>query len=285
MGENSKRNGTDIEKVQGVNADYLAQYVEQDTSLDALKEHRVVPRVKVIQPTSDMQLKKNFGEGTVIVRPGDALISKFEAEPAEFDFVPLFFFVEWAKWRDLKDKSGSPILDRTHDAGSDMAMRAKDADLRQEVYEGDERLPDNEKRYYRYVEHLRFIGLIYGDHPLVGTPITLSFERGEWGQGKNFISAIMLRRQQVNDKPIQIPLWAQVWTFSSKFRNPDADRKWFGLDFEPAEIPIIPQEEAANLHAMHKEFAELFEQQRLTVQDEHTDPDVDEEATKAHEDF
>lgn len=285
MGQTSKRNETEITKVQGTNPDYLAQYIEQDTSLDTLKEHRVVPRLKIIQPTSDQALKKSFGEGSAIVRPGDALICKFEDEPDSFEFVPLFFFVEWAKWRDLKDKTGNPIIERTHDAGSSIAQKAKNANLREEMYDGDEKLPEKERRFHRYVEHLRFIGVIHGDHPLTGIPVTISFERGEWGQGKNFISAVMLRRQVVNNKPIQVPLWAQIWTFSPKFRNPDADRKWYGLDFQPSEISLIQEDQAPSFHELHKEFAELFEQQRLTVQDEHVDPDVDAEAVKANEDF
>ena len=175
----SSRTETAIKKV-GVNPDYLAQYVEKDNSLDTLREYRVVPRFKIIQATTDTELKKNFGEGSIIIRPGDALICKFEEKPESFDFVPLFFFVEWAMWRDLKG-TGPMILDRSHDPTSELATKSKRADTRKELYPGHEEYQDKDKLYNSYVEHLRFIGVIYGDHPLVGTPVTLSFERGEWG--------------------------------------------------------------------------------------------------------
>lgn len=281
----ASRTDTAINKVEGVDPNYLQKYIEEDKSLDNLKEHRVVPRLKIIQPTTDTDLKRNFGEGTVIVRPGDAMICKYQEEPESFDFVPLFFFVEWAKWADLRATSGPMILDRSHDPTSELAVKSKSFEKRTEVYEGHDKLPENERNYYRYVEHLRFIGIIYGDHPLVGTPVTLSFERGEWSQGKNFISAVTLRRQTVEGASQPIPLWAQVWTLQPKFREPDASRKWYGFGFTPADPTIIASDEAEAMMALHTEFKTLFEQQRLMVQDEPTEPSVDEAAVKAHKDF
>lgn len=281
----SNRTETAIHKVEGIDPNYLQKYIEEDKSLESLKKHRVVPRLKIIQATSDTDLKKTFGEGTVIVRPGDAMICKYEDEPAFFHFVPLFFFTEYAKWADLKANSGPMIIERSYDQAGELAIKAKDFTKRNELYDNHDQLPENERHYYRYVEHLRFIGLIYGDHPLVGTPVTLSFERGEWGQGKNFISAVTLRRQTVEGKPVAIPLWAQVWKLMPKFREPDAARKWYGFGFEPAEQSIIPQDEAESMLALHKEFKNLFEQARLTVQDEPTEPTVDEAAVKANKDF
>jgi len=281
----ASRTETAINKVEGVDPNYLQKYIKEDKSLDTLKEQRVVPRLKIIQATSETDLKTNFGEGTVIVRPGDAMICKFENDPRSFDFVPLFFFIEWAKWADLRAGSGPMILERTHDPASELAIKSKNFDTRMEVYEGHDKLPEPDRHCYRYVEHLRFIGLIHGDHPLVGTPVTLSFERGEWGQGKNFISAVTLRRQKVNDVSQPVPLWAQVWTLQPKHRAPDASRKWYGFGFEPANPSLIREDEAEAMSALHAEFKDLFAQQRLTVQDEPTEATVDEAEVKANKDF
>jgi len=274
--QSNARMETNVVKVQGVDPNFLAKYTEEDHSLDTLKEHRIVPRLKIIQAPSDINLKAAFGEGSLIVRPGDTLICKFNAEPKTFKFVPLFFFVEYAKWLDLKDansKVKGPIVERVFDSTSPIAIKAKDPNKRREVYEGYEHKPENEKYYYRYVEHLRFIGLIYGEHPLVGTPITLSFERGEFSQGKNFISAIMLRRQMIDGQSKQVPLWAQVWQFSVQFKAPDANRKWYGLKFEAADPSIIQESEAEAMRTLNKEFKELFNQQRLLVQEDVADED------------
>ena len=276
----AKRTDTDIDKVP-TNPNFLDAYTEEDTSLDALKEHRTVPRFKVIQPTTEEELKNTFGVGSAIVRPGDTLICKHSGNTTmqaleSFDFVPLFFFVEWNKWRDLKG-TGDMVLDKSFDPSSDVAVRSKNKDTRKEAYPGQEAMADNDanKMYYQYVEHLRFIGTIYGDHPLAGTPVTLSFERGEWGQGKNFISAVSLRRRQTTDaetgekiaKPI--PLWSQVWRMKTVYHNPDALRKWYGFSFEAATPnSVIKESEAAAMFGLHKEFKELFEASRLSVQDD-----------------
>lgn len=278
------RTETSIKKVD-VNPDYLAKYLEEDNSLESLNEYRVIPRFKIIQATTDNELKKNFGEGSVIIRPGDAMICKFEEEPLSFDFVPLFFFAEWATWRDLKG-TGAMILGRSHDPTSEIAMKSKRAETRRELYDGHENYEEKDKLFNSHVEHLRFIGVIYGDHPLVGTPVTLSFERGEWGQGKNFISAVSLRRQVIEGKSIKVPLWAQVWKLSSVHHAPDQTKKWYGFHFEAAEPSIILPEEAKDMMALHTEFKELFDKSRLMVQDEDSGSEsADDASVKATKEF
>jgi len=282
--QNAARMESMVKKVEGVDPNYLAKYIVEDTSLQELKEHRIVPRLKIIQATSNNDLKRQFGEGSVIVRPGDALICKYKDEPKSFQFIPTFFFVEFAKWGDLKAKSNIPIIERTYDPISIIAKKAKNPNKRSELYEGHEHLPEPEKHYYRYVEHLRFIGLIYGDHPLVGTPITLSFERGEYNQGKNLISAIMLRRQIIDGMSKQVPLWAQIWNLSVQFKEPDASRKWYGFKFEVADPSIIRESEAETMKNLHQEFKRLFEQQRLLVDEDNIEESVDGEV-KATDNF
>lgn len=264
------RTSSAIKKVNGVDPNFLADFVKDDHSLDDLKEHRQVPRIKIIQGTTEKELKKTFGEGSAVLRPGDALICKHDEEPKSFFLVPVFFFVEFAKWRDLKG-SGPNVLERNWDPTSDVARRSRDVKKRFEIYSGQEGLDEKDQLRYRYVEHLRFVSVLYGDHPLVGTPVTLSFERGEFGQGKNFISAISLRRQIVNDKPVAVPLWAQVWKISTLYHDPEQDKKWYGFQFEPADPPICLPEQAKGLKALHLEMKDLFEKQRLLVQDEQPD--------------
>lgn len=282
MSEEQKRTETAINKVP-VNPDYLAKYIEQDTSLDVLKKHVIVPRFKILQATTNNDLLKNFGVGSCIVRPGDTLVAKYGEEPSTFEFVPLYFMTEYAKWRDLKG-SGPMILERSVDPGSELARKAASSDLRKELYPGMDGVPEDNKMYYSYVEHLRFIGVIYGDHPLAGTPVTLSFERGEWRQGKNFISAVSLRREIVNGESKEVPLWAQVWKFSILHHTPTQDKKWYGFSFEAAEPNLVALDDAESMRLLHEQYKDLAAKQQLTVQDdEQTSPDT--AAVKANEDF
>lgn len=288
MAKTGKRNETAIEKVDGSEPNFLAKYVDQDTSLDALKGYRVVPRLKVIQPTTSDDLRSTFGLGSVVIRPGDVLVCRANEDPKVFSFVPLFFFAEFCKWRDLKQAGqGSNVLERSFDPTSIVAKKSRNSKTRFELYEGHENRPEREQCKYRYVEHLRFIGVIYGEHELTGVPVTLSFERGEYGQGTNFISAISLRRMRVDNVPKPMPLWSQVWDFSMIYHNPDPMKKWYGFKFEPAEPSTIEEGDAEFMFGQHKELKELYEKQRLLVDD---DDVPDEETTdpgsvKGHSEF
>jgi len=264
------RNETDLTQVGGNANSFLAGFVEQDTSMDGMEEYRILPRFKVIQPTSDQTLKKTFGEGTAIIRPGDAVIWKDTDPP--FKFVPQFFWVEFCKWADLRDKENRMIMETTYDPLSDIAKKAKDYEARHEVYPGMESKPDKDQFKFRYVEHLRFCGIIYGDHEFAETQVVLSFERGEFNQGKNFISAIKMRKQKIVVDEVEtsapIPLWAQIWQFSVGFREPDANRKWYGFDFTSANPSVINAGDADKFFEIHKALKDLHEKNRLRVDDD-----------------
>ena len=261
-------------KVSGVDANFLAQYVEQDSSLQGMDEYVILPRLKILQQMSDPTLKKQFGEGSAIIRPGDALVWKDGDQP--FLFVPHFFYVEFAKWADRRDKENPAVIARTFDPTSEIAKCARDPNRRFEIYADQEKKKtDQEKFRYRYVEHLRFPGVIYGDHPLTGTPVVLSFERGEFGTGKNFISGIKLRRQAVEvnglTKNIAVPLWSQVWAIAVTLHG--TDPQWYGFSFSVPEVTLIQPEEAEEHRSAHLSLKEVYEQNRLRV-------DGDEEETE-----
>lgn len=240
--------------------------VETDDSLASLQTHVIVPRIKIIQQMSDSGLKEQFGEGTCIVRPGDTVLSH---SGESFMFVPLFFFVEYCKWSDRKDTSNPMIVARSFDPSSDIAKRSQSSELRFELYEEDIKVKPEKQRRYRYVQHYNFVGVVFGEHNLAGTEVTLSFSRGEHGQGKNFITACTMRRQELDIEEgktvrVPVPLWAQVWALTPSLRNRN-EQKWFGLDFLPGEPSIIPEELVEKHQTRHLELREAFDQRRLIV--------------------
>lgn len=247
---------------------WLTQHVEEDTSTEAMQEYRVLPRVKVIQAMTDQVLKDAFGEASAIMSPGNELII---TKDESFLFVPVFFFTEFCKWSDLKDKNNPTILERSFDKAGELARRSRNKDTRTEEYSGGFKA--------RYVEHLNFAGFIYGDHPHAMTPIALSFSRGEFSRGRQYVNAIQLRKIDMK----QVPLWAQVWSISVGFRDL-GDKKWFGLDPINPEVPYIQQDEAEFFHAAHDELKDFYKKQKLFVDREdesHTEDVLD---TTIHED-
>lgn len=235
--------------------------VQDDKSLDSMAEFMIVPRLKIVQGSAATELKERFGEGSVIIRPGDAMV--VDPDEGGFLFVPHFFFVEYCKWSDYKDKDSNAILDRTFDPTHDVAKRSMDPDKRDEVYEGDDKKPAKSQRFYSYVQHFCWPGVIYGNHPLAGTPVVLSMERGEFGNGRNFITAIQMRRHEVDGERVKVPLWAQVWSLKVSERPATVANSWLGFDFEAQ--GVITDGEAEQFRDDHLELARLHEENRLRV--------------------
>ena len=266
----SKRTETSIQKIGGVDPSFLVPHIEDDDSLDSMQQYRILPRIKIVLGSSSADLKSQFGEGVALIRPGDAVVCG-KGELDSFLFNPQFFYVEWCKWADLKDKDSPMILERSFDPDSDLAKCAADPERRFEVYEGQESKGDKAMKY-RYVQHFRFPGAIYGtEHPLGGTSFSMSFERGEFYQGSNFISAIQLRTfVGSNGIPQRLPLWSQVWEFKVSLRE-RGGYNWYGFDFQPPEVPIIQPHEKDAALAAYEALKEAHAKKRLLTEE----PDQD----------
>lgn len=232
-----------------VDPTFLTEYIAEDNSTESMAEYRVLSRLRLIQALSPSDIKELGPEGTVILTPGNQVVMR----PGEsVEFVPIYQYTEFVKWADRRDKNAeNPVAERTMDRTSPLAQRARDFDNRFEQYEGG---PKGKPYQYQYVEHINFVGMIYGDHELAMTPIAISFAKGEAKTGMNFCSSILMRK--VGGK--QAPLWATVWRFVANERHKD-DWRWWGLDFSNPGQPYITEDEAPDFLALHKEFKELFE--------------------------
>lgn len=263
----------EITKIAGTNANFLAQY-QDDTSLQAMEQFMIVPRLKIIQAMTATDLKTQFGEGSVIVRPGDTLVWKFPEDPP-FIFNPHFFYTEYCEWSDRRDNENPAIRRRTFDPTHEIARRSQDKNLRFKVYEGDEKLDPQKQKKIRYVQHFVWLGQIYGDHALADTCVAMSMEKGEHTQGRNFISAIQMRRMEVGGEGtpterVRVPLWAQLWALKPALRESESN-KWFGFDFSPPDRTIILPEEADACRAGHLKLSKLHEENKIRV--DHGDND------------
>lgn len=278
--------GRDMVKVSAPvgTPEYLQKYLETDTSLDSMQQYRVVPRLKVVQGTSSEELQANAGIGAIVLTPGNTVVAalsddKKDRHSIPFNFVPILFFTEFLKFRDLKDKEGGAmIMERTFDPGSELAKKAKDSKKRKEEY--GEPYKDKETGQMRRfsaanVEALNFPGFIYSpEHPLKGQIVTLVFQRGEFTVGTNFISSITMRR---------IPLWSQVYTLFTTFRPKSAEKKWWGIDAKPAEVPTIAGEEVEFFKTTHDELKAQWDKKMLVVDrsDADGEPQTEEGADEA----
>lgn len=249
----SKRNETTtaITRVEPPKA--LMELAREDQSLIELREYRSVPRVKAVQAMSK-GLRETHNEGDLVLVPSNVCVAKRESQG--FLFVPLFFFPEFMTWKDIRDTSPDVpmIMGRSFDRQGEIAKKAIDPKLRTEEYG---------KFKMRHVEHLTFIGVIYGEHELTGTPISLSFSRGEYRAGRDFINRIMLRKMD----GVNIPLWGQVWRVQPVHRK-TAQYDWEGFDCVGTEPAFIKDDEVPVFRALNEEFKKLFSESRIRVERE-----------------
>lgn len=245
--------GTEVTKVV---PSFLETIAADDTSVEDLKGYRVLSRIKVVQAMSEAWAKEQFGEGAVVLQPGNAEVASAHAP---FLFVPLFFFVEFISWKDRRDQGGSPIEARSFDKAGEIARKSRDSESRWEPYGGG---PKSDPYKLRHVEHLNFAGVIYGDHPLGMTPVAMSFAKGELSVGKNLCSAALLRKVGAHTAP----LWSQVWEFSTATRDRGGN-SWWGIDFSnpTANSPWIEEEEVETFKAFHDDLRSLHDASRLAV--------------------
>lgn len=276
---------------QRVGADapsWLADVARSDESLSQVKKYRRLGRLKIVQgnsPSAKARIKQ-FGEGAVITQPGESLVAK-PKEP--FCFVPLFMFTEFCQWKDRDDESKDVpmIVERTFDELSRVAQCARDKNRRREYYGPTDAEHPGGKYQYRYVEHLCFPGIVYSG-PLAGTPVTISFEKGEFMRGNDWCSAIMLRR--VGDAIA--PLWTQVWELRSGdgedgHRNPQYE--WWGFNYSTPDLTAVPDpadpdrdrgpfilfSEVDAYRRMHEDLREKYAAQELEVDRSDADEDVE----------
>lgn len=250
--------GRDLAKIDAPNGipSYLAEMAQEDTSLEGLGEHRVLPRFKVVQALSATEIVDQFGVGSVILTPGRALAMKYNSKEKvseSIKFVPLLFFPEYVKIADLNDKKSPTIMDRTFNKNSDLARKAKSPtkEGRQEKYEGG---------VAKYCEHLCFPGIIYSGI-LKGQVAVLQFARGEHSTGTNFITYLSIKKA---------PIWCQVFNLTSRFRERGAN-KWHGIDIkapEAQEEQFVTEEESDFFQNAHKELKELQAKNLIVVENE-----------------
>jgi len=280
-----KRKDTEVVKV-APEPEFLTNYVEDDHSLETLERIKVLNRLAVIQSNSKREKKEAYGEGSLAIpAAGSIVATKGEA----FDFVPVFFFEEFCLWSDQDDTQSRMIIERSMDPTSELAQRSMDFDRMRENYtlseSGEQLVSDSAEAPFtrRYVHHLNFFGVVYGDHPLKGTPVVVSFNRSDYKTGERLVQMLKMRRLS-NGK--RAPMWSAVLSLSVGDREDKKGHEWYGIDFANAENPWVEAQDADMLKAMSEEMLEDWKNDRIGVgHEEASDKTVEAEVGDGGEEF
>lgn len=227
----------------------LPDYLRDQTpvGLETVRATVTLGRIKVLQAQTDPDLVKQFGIGSVIVRPDNVLVAKFE-EP--FVVVPLFRWDSWAKWSDANDKTpGAGLLAETFNANDEIAVKARNMATRVEPYPTDPRMS------YRYRANINFaVRIDTGE--AAGIVAALTFTSGGYTVGVR-LNNYLARRN--------VHLFANRIELASGQRINANKQTWQQLDFGTPEQAFVTKEQVHVLHEAHDNLAKAFAAKLVSI--------------------
>lgn len=251
--------------VETLDVSYMEEFVQEDDSLDGLKEYFIPSVLKKLEANSNpKELVEEHGAGSIIITPQNECIWGKGDKP--FQFVPILFTPVVRKWLDFDDPEGPSVVDFSFDMASQLAKMARNAGQRNSEEYGGKGFK------YQHVEHLMFTGVIYdGEH--AGTQCMMSFERSGHFKGKAFSSAIRSRKITINGIQQSQPMWSQVWGIEL-IEKSNSQGRWHALNFRIVQPTIIDKQYVKPFKELYDTWKEMQEKRQITFVDETTANDV-----------
>jgi hypothetical protein len=189
-------------------------YMREAAAPDSILRQYVKPsRLKILQDQRSADYS-NFRPGSCILSPGMIPLTEDAGQP--FMIVPLLFYPEFCTINPVAMKGILPMVrDRTLSQASPIARKAQSAATREEP------CPENPQHKLRHVEYLNFIVLVLVEG-FMGTPVLLSFSKGEHRTGQAFASQIVMRAAPMHGCLFK----AEV----PRTKRSNTKGSWYGLD-------------------------------------------------------
>lgn len=254
--------------------EYLAD--EAGVGLEDTARLITPPRMRIVQAQSRAPLSDLFNVGDTVIVPQNELVAPLPYDggrPAEqgedFLITPLFFYVEFLVWNDIKlQATEESVLNRTTDPEDEIALKARNPKLWKEAH------PNGKADYFiRYSEHLNFIVTIENENSDVrGLPIVMSFNGAEHRTGANFLALLKMRRA---------PLYGCTFNVATG-RRENSKGNWYGWDItnpKDGSPRWVPANKIDAYRELYHEMKEAFESNMLA-----TEYDVEENTSSAPKD-
>lgn len=226
----------------------------QGKASSAAADNQPKPRIKLIQGSSKIELKKQFGEGAVVLSPDNTLLGKAE-DP--FVAVPLFLYETYELHADINDKTTAMVvLESTTDPRSNLARQclAVTPEARTRKY-GD--------GFTAKANHVLNAVLMLDDGQF--GVASWKIKGGGSRSGKKF-AGIIARREQ-----------SGVWCYMNRlaFKSAPVEANgysWWTLTADnPESNPFIPEADIEKYKAMHDQLERMHSAGGIAVQAETAD--------------
>lgn len=192
------------------------------------------PRLRIVQPSSDIAAEGKLSPGIVYEDVGDsAILEKDEMT----EFLIAFWFKSWVEWGDID--SGEGIIETSSDPKSALAARCARSEKKE----------TNKGPQLAVTEYHNFIVMLR-DEP--GKLYQLSCFRTGHKHGRKLLNMARMREK---------PIYAGCYTLSSDFKQKDA-YKWYEWAFDNS--GWVTEEEFEFLKVKHDELRALHETSRIS---------------------
>lgn len=212
--------------------DFMA--ADKGMGTEVLSQFVRPPYLKIVKNMSK-ETKKLFGEGSAVLMPNKQLIVE---AGGSFQFVPLFFFVEYCAMNPWQLKDTLPMVrERSFDRDSALARKCRGGPKTWK-----EPCPEDPegKLNISNREVLNFI-VALKDVELVKQPVVMSFMGGEHKPGR-LLSALIQGRNA--------PLFGCVFRATTALHQYAGDNEDWGLNFENGDPAFVTDPEE---YAIYKE--------------------------------
>lgn len=234
-------------------------------SMSLLKQYIVPPRIKIVQPQAKAPFSELFKEADLVVMPVMKRLwggYDHQNQVPAFHFVPILFWPEWVSWNPYGSNLPA-IRDRSFSRTSEIALKARNPDTRQELCKEYPKHLDGKDAYVKHQEHLNYLILVLGDGEFADLPLIMSFSSGEHRAGTNFNALVQSRRTK--------SLYGCQFSATVR-RRENKVGKWYGIDIDnPAEGSgvdpfVMDRERYEQLGRLHTEYASYMRDDLIQTQ-------------------
>jgi hypothetical protein len=219
--------------------DNLPAHMRSDSpeGLENVGHYQSRQTLKIVQPTSQIELVDEFGVGSVITKPGEILVA---TKGEDFTATTLGFFPSAQKCGDYNDGAQDGKFEEVFDPAHPYFARAEDRNRRFESYG-----PNGEFRR-EYLVALNYALFIRRGN-LDGELVRLTYSRGSAQTGRNLNAQIKRRGSD------GISVYGNTFKFHTSIETKGGN-SWFTLNHELIPDWAETEEVYAELREMHKEF-------------------------------
>jgi len=250
--------------------DFLS--AEEKLGVEGIGAYIRPPRFKTIQPQAKGEFAEKFNKGDIVLLPNMEVcfpvLTNEQGKPQErgtvFNFVPIFFFVEYCTWNPIQMNGLDAIRERTFDKNSEVARKARDKTTWLEP------CPENKEFNIRHCEHLNFFLVPTSPCIAQGQLVVMSFSRGTYRDGGQLLQLIKTRDASI---------FGMQFEANSRFRK-NAKGEWYGWDIrnpsqESGVDGWIRDRAIFDLYKnLHLEAQKAYDDRTIEISHDHDDIDV-----------